>query len=90
MPKGYVILTEVIRDPEGMYAYGRAAGPSLAEGGATVLVADPVLGFSRPTGRPPRPSSLSSSRSRRRAPGTRRTPTRPQPSFVMLRQTPTR
>jgi len=26
MPKGYVILTEIIRDLEGMQAYGRAAG----------------------------------------------------------------
>ena len=40
MPKGYVILTEVIRDPEGMHAYGRAAGPSLTKGGAKVLVVD--------------------------------------------------
>ncbi|XUL93396.1 DUF1330 domain-containing protein [Streptomyces galilaeus] len=40
MPKGYVILTESIKDPAGMDAYGRAAGPSIAEGGASVLVAD--------------------------------------------------
>lgn len=40
MPKGYVILTEVIRDPEGMRAYSRAAGASMAEGGAKALVAD--------------------------------------------------
>jgi uncharacterized protein (DUF1330 family) len=40
MPKGYVILTEVIRDPEGMDAYGQAAGPSLREGGAKVLAVD--------------------------------------------------
>jgi uncharacterized protein (DUF1330 family) len=40
MAKGYVILTEVIRDPEGMNAYGRAAGPSLSEGGGTALVVD--------------------------------------------------
>jgi uncharacterized protein (DUF1330 family) len=40
MPKGSV-MTEVIRDPKGMNAYGRAAAaPSLAEGGAMVLVAD--------------------------------------------------
>ncbi|HLM63330.1 MAG TPA: DUF1330 domain-containing protein [Acidimicrobiales bacterium] len=40
MPKGYVIMTEVIRDPEGMRAYSRAAAPALAERGAKVLVAD--------------------------------------------------
>ena len=40
MPKGYIILTEVIRDPEGMRAYGAAAGPTLAQGGASVLVVD--------------------------------------------------
>jgi uncharacterized protein (DUF1330 family) len=40
VPKGYVILTEVISDPDGMDAYGRAAGPSIREGGATVLVVE--------------------------------------------------
>jgi uncharacterized protein (DUF1330 family) len=40
MPKGYVIFTEVIRDPDGMGAYGRAAGPSIREGGAKVLVVE--------------------------------------------------
>jgi len=40
MPKGYVILTEAIRDPEGMRAYSRAAGAALAGGEATVLVVD--------------------------------------------------
>jgi uncharacterized protein (DUF1330 family) len=40
MPKGYVIVTEVIRDPEGMDAYSRAAGTSIAESGARVLVVD--------------------------------------------------
>ena len=40
MPKGYVILTEVIRDPDGMLAYSRAAGPSITESGAKVLVVD--------------------------------------------------
>lgn len=41
MPKAYVIVTEAIKDPAGMAAYGRAAGPSLAESGAAVLAADP-------------------------------------------------
>jgi uncharacterized protein (DUF1330 family) len=39
MPKGYVILTETIRDPAGMSAYGKAAGPTLGAHGGTVLVA---------------------------------------------------
>ncbi|MCG5433145.1 DUF1330 domain-containing protein [Mycobacterium sp. MYCO198283] len=38
MPKGYVILTEAIKDPEGMRAYAQAAGKAMA--GATVLVYD--------------------------------------------------
>jgi hypothetical protein len=41
MPKGYVILTEGIKDPEGMKAYGRAAGAARA-----------VSTFSRWTPRP--------------------------------------
>ena len=40
MPKGYFILTEVIRDREGMNAYAQAAGPTLAESSASVLVVD--------------------------------------------------
>jgi uncharacterized protein (DUF1330 family) len=38
MPKGYVILTEAIKDPEGMKAYGRAAGAAM--GGVKVLAVD--------------------------------------------------
>ncbi|MEV6508780.1 DUF1330 domain-containing protein [Streptomyces sp. NPDC051642] len=48
MPKGYVILTESIKDPAGMDAYSRAAGPSMAEGGAS------VLGHRRPAAAPRR------------------------------------
>lgn len=40
MPKGYVILTEAIKDPAGMEEYGRAAAPSLIEAGARVLAVD--------------------------------------------------
>jgi uncharacterized protein (DUF1330 family) len=43
MAKGYVIITEVIHDPEGMKAYAAAAGPTLAGSGATVLVAGPAV-----------------------------------------------
>jgi uncharacterized protein (DUF1330 family) len=38
MAKGYVILTEAIEDPEGMKAYGRAAGAAM--GGVNVLAVD--------------------------------------------------
>ncbi|MET0726735.1 MAG: DUF1330 domain-containing protein [Acidimicrobiales bacterium] len=41
MPKGYLILTEAIKDRAGMDAYGRAAGPAMAQGGAAVLAVDP-------------------------------------------------
>jgi uncharacterized protein (DUF1330 family) len=36
--KGYVILTEAIKDPEGMKAYGKAAGGAMS--GATILAVD--------------------------------------------------
>ncbi|OBY31056.1 DUF1330 domain-containing protein [Mycolicibacter kumamotonensis] len=39
-PKGYVILTEAIKDPEGMLAYGKAAQPTMASGGATILAVE--------------------------------------------------
>lgn len=38
MAKGYVILTEDIKDPEGMKAYGKAAGAAM--GGVKVLAVD--------------------------------------------------
>ena len=37
-PKGYVILTEAIKDPEGMKAYAQAAGAAM--GGVNVLAVD--------------------------------------------------
>jgi uncharacterized protein (DUF1330 family) len=37
VPKGYVILTEAIKDPEGMKAYAKAAGPTMSEGGCKIL-----------------------------------------------------
>jgi uncharacterized protein (DUF1330 family) len=40
MPKGYVILTEAIRDLEGMKAYGKAAMPAMGHGGCTMLAVD--------------------------------------------------
>ena len=38
MPKGYVILTEAIKDTEGMKAYAQAAGAAM--GGVNVLAVD--------------------------------------------------
>lgn len=40
MPKGYVILTEAVKDQAGMDAYSRAAGPSMAQSGGVVLAVD--------------------------------------------------
>jgi len=39
-PKGYIILTEAINDPDGMIAYGKAAGPTMASGGAKILAVE--------------------------------------------------
>jgi uncharacterized protein (DUF1330 family) len=38
MAKGYVILTEAIKDPEGMRAYGKAVGAAM--GGVSILAVD--------------------------------------------------
>lgn len=40
MSKGYVILTEAIKDPEGMKAYAKAAGPTMSQGGCRILAVD--------------------------------------------------
>ncbi len=40
MSKGYVILTEAIKDPEGMKAYARAASPAMNQGGCKILSVD--------------------------------------------------
>jgi len=40
MPKGYVVLTEAIRDPAGMDEYGQASMPSIIEHHAKVLAVD--------------------------------------------------
>lgn len=40
MPKGYVILTEAIKDPAGMAAYGKAAQPAMTGDGLSMLVVD--------------------------------------------------
>ncbi|MEV5357335.1 DUF1330 domain-containing protein [Streptomyces sp. NPDC052693] len=41
MPKGYVIMTEAIRDEAGMAAYGKASAASMVEAGARVRAVDP-------------------------------------------------
>jgi uncharacterized protein (DUF1330 family) len=40
MPKGYVILTESIKDRAGMEEYGRASAPSMVKAKARVLSVD--------------------------------------------------
>ena len=39
MPKGYIVLTEDVKDPAGMTEYGKLAGKAMA--GATLLSFDP-------------------------------------------------
>jgi uncharacterized protein (DUF1330 family) len=43
MPKGYVILTEAIKDPEGMKAYGRAAGAAMSGVGILAVDTNPLV-----------------------------------------------
>lgn len=38
MPKGYVIMTETIRDEDAMRAYGKASFPTMVAHSGTVLV----------------------------------------------------
>jgi uncharacterized protein (DUF1330 family) len=40
MPKGYVIMTETIRDSAGMEAYGQQSFPTMMRAGGQVLIAD--------------------------------------------------
>ena len=40
MPRGYVVLTEAIHDPDGMRVYEKASTPSVVEHGAKVLSVD--------------------------------------------------
>jgi uncharacterized protein (DUF1330 family) len=43
MPKGYVILTEAIKDPEGMKAYAQAAGPTMTGAGVLAVERSPQI-----------------------------------------------
>ncbi len=40
MPKGYVIVTETIKDPVGLEAYARAAAATLLASGGSILAVD--------------------------------------------------
>ncbi|GAA3901094.1 DUF1330 domain-containing protein [Streptomyces lacrimifluminis] len=40
MLKGYVIVTEIIKDPVGLEAYARVAGATLAASGGSILAID--------------------------------------------------
>ena len=87
MPKGYVIVTGTIHDPEGMKAYNRLASRTISEGGGKVLVLDTkpevlegdwhgsqtvVLEFATPRG----PGTSQRDTRRRRSGRRRQTPTR--------------
>lgn len=39
MPKGYVLFTETVSDPEGLAAYSTAAVPSVIAAGGTAIIA---------------------------------------------------
>jgi uncharacterized protein (DUF1330 family) len=41
MPKGYIIFTEKVSDPEGIAAYSSAAVPSVIAAGGTAIIAGP-------------------------------------------------
>ena len=88
MPKGYVILTEAIKDPEGMKAYGRAAGAAM--GGVNILAVDTKPAVIEGTGTATRPSCWNSNRWMRPARGTSPTPTRRRRSYVRPPPTATR
>ena len=89
MPKGYVILTEAIKDPEGMKAYGRAAGAAM--GGVNILAVDTKAATSsKAIGMATRLSCWSSNRWMLPARGTSPTPTRKRRSYGKPRPTATR
>jgi hypothetical protein len=55
MPKGHVILTEAINDPEGMKAYAQAAVAAM--GGVSIIAVDAAPRWTRPAhGTGPRPT----------------------------------
>ena len=42
MPKGYIVDTKHVTDPEGIAAYSAAAAPSAIAAGGTVVIAGPA------------------------------------------------
>jgi len=67
MPKGYIILTENIKDPAGMAGYGKVASQAIA--GSTVLAFDQKPEVLEGEWYGNQTVLLESSRSRRRASG---------------------
>jgi hypothetical protein len=88
MPKGYVILTEAIKDPEGMKAYGRAAGAAM--GGVNILAVDTHPRSSKAAGMATRPLCWNSSRWMLPARGTSPRPIKMPRSCAKLPPTATR
>ena len=78
MPKGYVILTEDVKDPAGMAEYAKLAGKAMA--GATILAFDQNAEQIEGDWHGSRPCCWSSSRSKPPASGISRTLTRKRPS----------
>ncbi|EUA51095.1 hypothetical protein I552_2036 [Mycobacterium xenopi 3993] len=88
MAKGYIILTEAIKDPEGMKAYGQAAGAAM--GGVNILAVDTSPQVLEGIGTVTRPSSSSSTRSRPLESGMNPRPIKTQPSCGKRPPTATR
>ena len=74
MPKGYILITEDVKDPAGMAEYAKLAGKAMA--GSTLLSFDQKPEVLEGDGTAARLCSWSSTRSRLPASGTTRTPTR--------------
>ena len=86
-PRGYVILTEAIKDPEGMKAYAQAAGAAM--GGVTFSRWIPHPRSSKAAGMAARPLCWNSSRWMRPARGTSPRPTRRRQNCAKPRPTVT-
>ncbi len=78
MPKGYIILTEAIKDPEGMKAYAQTAGAAM--GGVNILAVDTAPQVIEGNGTATRPWCSNSNRSTPPGSGTSPRLIRKQPS----------
>ncbi|MGY4649499.1 hypothetical protein ACVWWN_003295 [Mycobacterium sp. URHB0021] len=85
MPKGYIILTENIKDPAGMAEYGNVASQAMA--GATLLSFDQKPEVLEGSGTAARLFCWNSSRSTRRASGITRRCIRRPPSCARRQPT---